>query len=398
MEHMPRFFTPALAVAAALLLTVGVGRAPAEVPGPAEVAASGAEAARPGPTSVAEPPARISWKDGRTVLETSTFRLELSNRVQFRFTCVDPEGDGQGSFRIRRAKTRLTGWFWNRDLTYGLQLNWPADLPLEDAYLQDAYLQYAYLQYDLTGTKEIMVRAGQYKIPFGRQELTSSGALQFVDRTIASTDFAKGRDIGVMVTGHPLGGKLEYGLGIFNGAGLNQSRNDNDRYEYVGRVMFQPLGDVRYSESDFESEDSPLVAFAFDFDHNDACTDDGGNRGEAYGFDGAFKYLGFSATGEYFWRQNAARDEDGDVEFDDRGWYLQGGYLILPRHLEAALRYGQVDPDDGVDDDDQKELGIARSYYFHKHNLELQADWRRLENEATDAEDNEFRMQLQFTL
>jgi phosphate-selective porin len=372
MKQLHRIATPALAVAAALL--VGLVAPPARAQGP---------------TQVTEPKGdgKFHWKDGKTVFETDKLKLEWSNRIQFRFTHTDPEeGDGVGSFRIRRAKTKLAGWFWNKDLTYTVQVNWPADLPLEDAYMQ----------YDLTGEKDIMVRAGQYKVPFGRQELTSSGSQQFVDRSQVSNAYSHSRDLGVMVTGSPLDGKLEYSLGIFNGGGLNATRNDNDKYEYVGRVMFQPLGDVKYSESDFESKDSPLVAFAFNFDHNDARTDDDGNRGEAYGFDGAFKYLGFSATGEYFWRQNTARDEDGDVEFDDQGWYLQGGYLILPKRLEAAVRYGEIDPDKDVDDNKNKEFGIAGSYYFHHHNLKLQADWRRLENEAKDTEDNEFRMQLQF--
>ena len=51
---------------------------------------------------------------------------------------------------------------------------------------------------------------GQYKVPFGRQEMTSSGSQQFVDRSLVSNEFARGRDIGVSVQGAVWSNKLEY--------------------------------------------------------------------------------------------------------------------------------------------------------------------------------------------
>ncbi len=71
---------------------------------------------RPTPKPVT-PAYNVSWKDGKTTIETKTFKLDLSNRVQIRFTQEMPEvGDDVGSFRIRRAKTKFEGWAYTKNL------------------------------------------------------------------------------------------------------------------------------------------------------------------------------------------------------------------------------------------------------------------------------------------
>ena len=89
--------------------------------------------------SVPEPPVpiqRIVWRDGKTRITTDNAYLEISNRVQVRFTDEFPttrspspgtaRRRSRGSFRIRRAKFKLEGWIMKTQLTYETQLNWPA--------------------------------------------------------------------------------------------------------------------------------------------------------------------------------------------------------------------------------------------------------------------------------
>jgi hypothetical protein len=49
-----------------------------------------------------------------------------------------------------------------------------------------------------------------------------------------------------------------------------------------------------------------------------------------------------------------------------------------------------------VDNDFLNEWGLAFNYFYNKHNLKLQGDYRRIESEARDTEFDEFRIQLQF--
>src|SRR5688572_5845338 len=91
----------------------------------------------------------IVWSDGKTRITTNNAYLEISNRVQARYTHEFPDdftavlpgtenpGDNKGSFRIRRAKMKLEGWFWFPPqvapspgilpkLSYEVQMNWAA--------------------------------------------------------------------------------------------------------------------------------------------------------------------------------------------------------------------------------------------------------------------------------
>ena len=88
---------------------------------------------------VPEPPAPVQtivWRDGKTRITTDNAYLEISNRVQVRFTEELPDDNTQlpgtpakgvqrPSFRIRRAKFKLEGWIMRSWLTYETQLNYP---------------------------------------------------------------------------------------------------------------------------------------------------------------------------------------------------------------------------------------------------------------------------------
>lgn len=333
----------------------------------------------------------VGWKDGKTSIESKSSKLEISNRVQIRFTQELPEvGDDVGSFRIRRAKTKFEGWAYTKDLTYELQLNWPDTAnPLEDAAVS----------YDFTrGKKTFVLKGGQFKVPFGRQELTSSGSQEFVDRSAVSNEFARGRDIGVQIGGQPLGGKIDWRFGIFNGNGRTVSRNDNDKYQVNGRVTWQPFGDVKYSEGDFESTDKPLLAIAGQYESNErpvAATStspaDSAER-EIVGADVVFKYKGLFAYGEFY---DATTERNVATDFDSSGYVAQVGYFVVPKKFEIALRIAELDPNSDRDDDERTENGIAFGYFPNKHAHKIQADYRELENKATQRTDKEVRLQYQ---
>jgi phosphate-selective porin OprO and OprP len=341
---------------------------------------------RPTPKPAA-PAFDVAWKDGKTTVKSKNAELSLSNRVQIRFTEQMPEvGDDKGSFRIRRAKTKFEGWVYTKDLTYELQLNWADSANV----LEDATINYDFTK----GKKAFQLRAGQFKVPFGRQELTSSGSQQFVDRAAVSNTFARGRDIGFQLWGTPLSGKLDWRVGAFNGNGRTVSANDNDKLQYNARLTFQPFGDVKYSESDFESTDRPLFAVAGQWESNNrqgATTSNDIDR-EIVGGDVVFKFKGFSLYGEIF---QAMDDPETGLDADLSGYIAQAGYFIVRNKLEVAARLAELDPNDDIDNNEQEERGLALNYFFNKHAHKLQLDYRQLENKATDREDDEIRLQYQ---
>jgi phosphate-selective porin len=309
-----------------------------------------------------------------------------------RSTLVDPEAgdtDTIGSFRIRRTKTKFEGWFYDKNLEFELQMNWPSADIVEDANLN----------WVIGRDRSFMLKAGSFKVPFGRQELTSSGSQQFVDRSLVSNEFARGRDLGIQLWGELMEKKIDWRVGVFNGAGFGRvSVNDNDKYEFVGRVQFHPNGDPKYSEVDFDSKDTPLFAIAGEFDVNDLRpgSNNSGVKRQHFGGDVVFKYKGLFAFGEaFFGKRTNVAEEDTDV----RGFNLQAGYLVIASKLEIAGRYASLDLDTDADDNERTELGGAISYYYNKHNLKWQNDFRVLEDKAKDEGERktfEFRSQLQF--
>ena len=195
-----------------------------------------------------------------------------------------------------------------------------------------------------------MVKFGQYKVPFGQQQLTSSGSQQFVDRSQVSDTYARGRDTGIQLWGRLLGDKIEWRAGAFNGNGLTRTTNDNDEFQYNARLIFQPNGVVPlaaglgnsgplFSEADFESTDKPIWAVALNYEKNDffRTTTAADLRDDVWALDGIFKFKGFSATGAYFMRERepeAAASGAPGAKFDSDGWYAQAGYLIgAKRHV-----------------------------------------------------------------
>jgi len=370
----------------------------------------------------AAPVQRIEWRDGKTRITTNLAYLEISNRVQFRYTHEFPDeispllpglaaaGDDRGSFRIRRAKLKLEGWFWRQNnLTYELQLNWPA---VNTTANPGAMLEDANIAWDPQGRGTFRMLGGQFKVPSFLQQLTSSGNQSFVDRSLVSDQYARGRDIGVAVQGVLFANKLEYRAGVFNGNGLTQSVNDNAAMQLNARILWQPNGNqplvqrawvsgALYSEGDFESTTVPLYAVAFNVEHNDFHRVTTGNdlQSDIYSIDGIFKFKGVCATGAYFWRD---RQPETGSEFNSDGYYVQTGVMLnKPRTWEAAFRYGDRDTNDDIDNDDETEVRGALSYYYRRHALKFQMDYGQVRrglgaSNPDKRKDNELRMQAQF--
>ncbi|HBL28759.1 MAG TPA: porin, partial [Acidobacteria bacterium] len=82
-------------------------------------------------------------------------------------------------------------------------------------------------------------------------------------------------------------------------------------------------------------------------------------------------------------------------DFDDSGIVLQAGYFVVPQKFEVALRLGEFDPNDDIDENEREERGLALNYFFNKHNHKLQGDYREIEDKARKTTDKEFRLQYQ---
>ncbi len=328
---------------------------------------------------------KSGWSKNKLTFESADrkFTLHLANRVQIRFTHEDPElGEDRDSFRVRRYKFKLEGLAFG-DWQYKLQANFAGG----SAVLEDAYFQYRRNPW-------LQPWIGQGKVFFGRQELTSSGKQQFVDRSEVSERFAPSRDQGFALVGASPNQTFEYQVGVYNGNGPNRRENDNDDLMTAARVVFAPLGEYDLAEGAIDYPATPRLAIGA----AGLATTQGAGAAEVdierVNLELAFKVRGFSLVGEYY-GEEASPVAGARVDTD--GYYLQVGYLFPGRRFEVAGRLGEISLDLPGPSRDQTETGVAVNYYWSKHDYKIQADLRRLEDELAGTEDDELRVQLQWS-
>lgn len=376
----------------------------------------------------------VDYKLGEGFTFTSPdekFKGSIGVSEQIRYTFVDFDRDytanngkaNQSEFKLRRIKLYFNGYAYSPDLTYKVQVNF-AELGNNPSspskFMEETFMNYRLLD-------EVQLRFGQDKVPFARQELTSTTAQQFVDRSFVTDAFKPGYDTGLKVLGRVAGGLLTYDLGVFGGAGQSVFRTSNDN-AFAARLTVNPLGEMKYSEADQDNTPKPLVSLGANYYRNTLKGDSTGitetnnvnlagswvKTGltasgnpmkvvakdkidiDTVGLDAAFKWLGASFQSEYF--MGFAKGTEGPAEKQLRahGFYAQAGYFVLPKHLELAVRYAWMDPNRDKAGNLKSEVQGAVSYYFNKHNLKLQADVTDTHDQAkASSDDMTYRVQGQ---
>ena len=99
------------------------------------------------------------------------------------------EGEWVQGFQIRRARLMFKGNVFGKNNGYKFELAVsPKDIGLKSSGtiskspLLDWYFHFGQV-------RDLNVRLGQYKVPYSRQRVVSSGNLQMVDRSIANGEF-----------------------------------------------------------------------------------------------------------------------------------------------------------------------------------------------------------------
>ncbi|MCA2980418.1 MAG: porin [Myxococcaceae bacterium] len=368
-------------------------------------------------TAPSAPPGTRATVDARfgegVTFKAQDFSLQLRGRVQARAEALVPtEGAPTtrlNQFLIRRARLNLTAkyteaWVMTVQLAFSA-LDMEADAP---NVLRDAHLTWQ-------GLRDLNVRVGQTKVPYGKQRVVSSGSLQMVDRSLVVGELNLDRDVGLQLRSDDLlglGGRLAYAVGVFGGDGRNRF-GANVGLLYVARLQVSPFG--RFDdlvEGDLERLERPRLAVGLAAARNVATFRQRSTIGATFktepttydhlGADVLFKWRGFSLMGEVLWR-DAEREPVGapTLEWPRSAWgyYVQAGVVLVPQ-LEVSARWGQLRPLPATDPSllHQRELGVGLGWYPLRHDLKLQTDvfWLPV-GERFDVGTLQLRAQLQLS-
>jgi phosphate-selective porin OprO and OprP len=376
-------------------------KAPPAAPAPMVQQQSAKEQANAAKPVLTTPGIEIGYKKGAYLkTKDNRFSVKLNVGVEpyFTFDSNDEKSDTT-TFRLRRARVYLKGNVAYPWLKYSTQIT----LEGGSAGLRDAFLKSTYLKW-------LQPQIGQFKVPFDREFLDSGFDLELLERSIASSMFSLQRDIGLQLGGSLMHSHLNYKVGIFNGSGANQN-NVNTDYMYVGRLVWMPFDKLGYSQSAVNNPKKPRLAIGLGLAYMPGL--EPGERKSLAGklgstsvlsvdsdvfqavADVGFAYHQLYAEGGYFYRNIDPNSPTPYGSQDAYGFYVQGGYFLIPKTFELAARYSFADPDNPnkVSNNKVSEETFGASYYFYGHRLKAQADYthRATDSSPDDIQENIFQ-------
>ena len=165
--------------------------------------------------------------------EKDFFELRIGSLLQVDYRYFNYGGDvdpNENRFDIRRARLLLTGHLYRRFFyKFQYQFAGAGSRRLLDAYVDTRVLPF------------ISLRVGQFKEPFSLEQVTSSKNIFFAERSMGYL-LTPLRDVGLMAHASLWKDRIYYGVGIFNGDGLDDSvGGDSDSPEFTGRLVYAPF-------------------------------------------------------------------------------------------------------------------------------------------------------------
>lgn len=287
---------------------------------------------------------------------------------------------------LRRARINLQGHFLEE-----FEFRFEADAAGTLAATSGLRLQLTDGYVDWKRYKAASVRMGQFKTPFGFEQLYSDPRLITPERSLANDRLTLSRQSGLQVGGELLEGRLSYAAGLFNGTGANSNANDNDQFLYVGRVAGKLLPGLSLAGNAFTSHDDAVtLAPELHFDNNVFRGDRSGTGLDLQWQWGRFD-LWVEALRVKFEPENALPS----ASFRSDGGYLQAGFFLVPKRLQAVAKIETFDPSDDVDDDEVDALTVGANLFFKGDDLKLQAHYTRFDVPGTDENNGKAILRLQ---
>jgi len=341
------------------------------------------------------------WKKGFFLSDPEgKFLLEIGGQLQFRYIANfnnhtdGPGGEGDDDedegFQVRRTKVAFEGHVeWGRKWDYKIVL--AGDRESSSVGIEDFVI----------GTKiadGLKIKFGKFKLPFLREELTSSKRQLAVDRGVTTEFFTLDRSEQVQIQYQPMDA-VKLMLAFSDGADEEFSTIGADDVEFAvtARADIKLAGDWGQMKDYNAWEGEPFGAFIGaalhyqmgDDENNDIGSNDGDADYFAWTVDGSVETNGLSVDIAVMGGHINVDDDngfgfgdDGQSPFFDRDFYgikAQGGYFVIPKRLQPFVRFEWMteDTDDGSssdDDDDALFLTAGANSYWNKAKAKATVD------------------------
>lgn len=298
--------------------------------------------------------------------------IKISGYTQVRYRQDRSIND---TFDVRRARLDIKGDVTER-FDYRTQVEFGGT---SGPFLLDATVAYKANPY-------LKLTAGQFKIPFSQENLTSSPKLETINRSqVVEALVARGsdvignqngRDIGLQASGSAFSKEdyslIDYAVGVFNGSGINTA-DRNEQKDLAGRLVLHPLKDLSVGGSYYLGRATLSTATASKQDR------------DRVGAEFAYVHDPVSLKGEYI------KGKDNGIKKD--GWYAQAGYFFIPKKLQGVFKYDAYDSNVKAGKNATNVYTLGGSWYFNKWAF-LQANYELKDEKGKELRNNTLLSQL----
>lgn len=348
----------------------------------------------------------------------TTIRFRMQNLAGMTFGKGMSQSQTQAE--VKRLRLRFDGYVYSPKVLYSIQLGFTGSDAKLSANSRANMILDAIVYYKPSSAWNFGF--GQAKPKLNRAMLNSSGALQFVDRSIVNSEFGGDRDFGLFGEYH-CGGIDKTALALLGSVTLGEGRNwgtSSGGFNYSGRLELYPLGKFHdkgeYIEGDTYGESTPKLMLGAGYSYNDGAVltrsfkgsvlPDGQSRDiHSIYADMIFKYNGFAFNADYMARRTSspAGFTSGYI-YTGSGVNVQASCLLGGK-WEVALRNSTLHPADAVRHCvgyawwNQSTLGITRYIIGHSVKAQMDLSYNSMKHPAsTDYDRLSVRFQIELGL
>jgi hypothetical protein len=333
--------------------------------------------------------------------EAGNFVMNPNFQLQFRHVANfrsennadpdDPSSDSQvdSGFEIRRMKFAVDGNMFGPDLTYKLQ--WATNRSNGQLLLEEAWVRYALRDFAGEATRDLAVRAGQFKDITYHEEVTSSKRQLAVDRSLMNEQLAGGltdyvQGVTVIwddgVEGLPLRAEVGYTDGVNSDNTNFQDGGGNATYGVaspdwgaVGRIEYLAMGTWKqYDDFTAMGNTQDLLVFGAGAHYSEAGNGDAIFHTVDVQYETGRLGLYGAYVGVYGEPTGGSVTEGGVY---DSGFLVQGGFMLNDK-WELFGRYDMLMLDenrlgDGAEDT-FSEITVGLNWYMKGHAAKFTID------------------------
>jgi len=287
------------------------------------------------------------WAAQLFSLENDFPKITPTGFAKARYT-IDTTAGAKDGFSIAQARFGIKGDIAKK-IFYKFSIETTSRDTENNKSLNDAYM-------DIKSIPYFAIRLGQFKYKFSLENTIADEDLELINKSDVVNNLVNPtRDIGIEISKSLFlkSLKSDLSVAVVNGSGSNTA-DENDNKAVIGRILLSPIKNFSFGGSMYSGATSTNTTTK--------------NR---LGFEIKYELKKLLCKAEYL------HGKDGSIEKE--GYYLTGGYEILPKTV-FLTRYDMWDSSLSVSENKNNRWTFGLNYFIDKNVLLRNSYERKMES------------------